>query len=95
MNGSYVGVVTCRGLEVLFPESEKVVRCLNCRVYDKRPYLGYCCWAIMDEEAAQHVQQYLDLGDFQSALHTLQVLATDYGPLMPSDRPKRNQKPQY
>ena len=95
MNGSYIGVVTCRGLEALFPESEKVIRLLDRRIYGKRPYLGYCCWAVLAEDVAQHVQRYLELGDFQSAFHTLQVLATDYGPVMPSDRPRPNPKPRH
>lgn len=89
MQRSYVGIVTARGLEALFPESERAVRLLDRRIYGPRPFLGFCCWAVLRDEVAQQVRDYLKEGDRHSAYRVLELSATAFGPIMPSDHADR------
>ena len=85
MQHGYVGIVTRRGLEGLYPESEHVVRFLDRRVYGRQPYFGCCFWAVLGSDIAERIQWDIERADFWSAMSSLELNAIHYGPIMPSD----------
>lgn len=85
MERGYIGIVTRRGLEGLYLETEHVVRFLDRRVYGQQPYLGCCFWAVLGSDIAERIQWDIEQADFQSALSSLQLSSSHYGPIMPSD----------
>ena len=85
MERGYIGIITHRGLEGLYLETEHVVRFLDRRVYGRRPYLGCCYWAVLDTDIARRIQWQIEQASFQEALSSLQLNSTHYGPIMPSD----------
>ena len=80
----YVGIVTRRGLESLFAETEDVVRFLDRRLYRRRPYPGISFWAVMPDEAAELIATQLRMGEQREALRTLQVNSLHLGSILPS-----------
>ena len=84
MNRSYLGVVTRRGLEAFFQEEDHVIRFLHRRVYRRRPYDGFCCWAVMQDEIASQIEFQLEAGDHLLALRTLQSHAMHWGAILPN-----------
>lgn len=80
----YVGMVTRRGLEGLFAETEDVVRFLDRRMYRQRPYRGVCLWAVLPDEAAEQVRMQLEFGEQREALRTLQCQSLHFGSILPS-----------
>jgi hypothetical protein len=85
MNRSYLGVVTRKGLEALFQEEDHVIRFLHRRVYRRRPFDGFCCWAVMSDEIADQIELQIEFGDYFQALRTLQSHAMHWGASLPND----------
>ena len=83
MNRSYVGIVTLRGLEAIYPENEHVIRFLHRRVFRKRPY-GGLCWAVLSDEVLDCVERQLAVGEHRLAFWTLQAHADFGGSILPS-----------
>ena len=84
MNRAYVGIVTRRGLEAIFPENDHVVRFLHRRVYRRRPFAGVCCWAVLSDEMTDQIEWHLEFGENLLALQTLLSEAVQYGSIPPS-----------
>jgi hypothetical protein len=82
---SYVGIVTSRGLQSLFPESDYVLRGLTRLAYVGQPVHAVCYWAAMHVPEATEIQAQLDEGDSNRAFQVLQTSATFLGPILPSD----------
>lgn len=82
---TYVGIITRRGLELLFPESDYVRRCLARLAYTDRPAQRICCWAAMPDPVASEIHGQLNQGETDSALQILQASARFLGPVLPSD----------
>lgn len=80
MRKSYIGILDRSGLSVLLPEAEHVDRFLLRRALRKN---AVCFWAVMDDAVAQSIRMELSVGQHQNAARLLQLLATDYGAILP------------
>lgn len=78
---SYVGLATFAGLEVLLPEHEFVVNALTALA---RPKRAVCCWAILDGEDANEIDQRLAAGEKAAALALLEATARGAGSILPA-----------
>ena len=83
MNQAYVGIITGRGLQVIYRENDHLLRFLGRRVYRKQPYRGVCCWAVIPEETAEFIERQTQLGESRLALKTLQEHALHGGSILP------------
>jgi hypothetical protein len=79
---AFVGIVSCQGLEILCPEDPATIRFLWRRVARGR-LPAACFWSVLPHEAVLRIETALDLGETGTALHLLQLLARDGGPLAP------------
>jgi hypothetical protein len=84
MNRSYVGIVTAQGLQAIYRESDHLVRFLHRRLYRKRPFTGFCYWAVMPDDRVGQIELQINQGDGQAALKSLQECADYLGPILPS-----------
>ena len=82
---SYVGTITRKGLESLFPENDHIVRFLVRRAYRIRPPSALCYWAVMPDSAAAHIARQLSCGDHGPALVTLHASAVGLGTMLPEE----------
>ena len=82
---SYLGIITSRGLESLFLESDYTLRFLARLAYTDQPVRAVCYWAAMHVPEATEIQGQLDDGDSDRALQILQASARFLGPILPSD----------
>ena len=80
----YVGTISRRGLESLFPETEHAVPFLVRRAYRRRPTEAVCYWAVLPDAAARDVQRQLQWHDHEEALATLCGQASYFGTIPPS-----------
>ena len=83
MVNCYVGIISCKGLESLFPETEHAVPFLLRRAYRRQPTEALCYWAVMQDTAAREVQCRLERRRHEEALFTLRTLAADFGTILP------------
>jgi hypothetical protein len=79
---SYVGIASPSGLETFLPERGRTVRAL---VERARRRQAVCYWAVLPDTAAAEVERHLEHGDRESALLLLDRVATQAGPILPSD----------
>ncbi len=82
MRKSYIGILDRSGLSELLPETEHVDRFLLRRASRENTV---CFWAVMDDSVAQSIRTELSFGQHQNAARLLQLLATDYGAILPQD----------
>ena len=82
---NYLGIVSNHGLELLFPESDYVRRCLTQLAYKQLPARRICCWAAIHTAVVSEIQGQLDGGETDLALQLLQASAHFFGPVLPSD----------
>lgn len=80
MRKSYIGILDRSGLTVLLPETEHVDRFLARRASREN---GLCFWAVIDDSVANSIRTELSIGQKQNAARLLQLLAFDYGSLLP------------
>jgi hypothetical protein len=85
MMQSYLGIITGRGLQSLFLESDHILRILAHVAYAEQPARAVCYWAAMQVPEAIEVQEQLDEGDNDRALQVLRASAKSLGPILPSD----------
>lgn len=85
MMQSYLGIITSRGLQSLFLESDCVLRFLARLAYGEQPTRGVCYWAAMQVPEAIEIQEQLEEGDNDRALQVLRASARFLGPILPSD----------
>ncbi len=76
MNRSYVGVVTPRGLQAIYRESDDLVESLNRKRLDNSQGL---CWAVLPDEAVFQVTRELFAGENELAWKTLQTESVHCG----------------
>ena len=80
---SYVGLISHRGLETLWPESEETCRFLARRLPREltRGKLGY--WAVLSDDAVSQIRPVLNLRQFATALRLVQIHAPHFGTIWP------------
>ena len=83
MLDSYIGLISRRGLESLFPETEHAAPFLVRRAYRRQPLEAVCYWAVMEESAAQQVQWQLQWRHHEEAFLVLRALADHVGTILP------------
>ena len=83
MVDSYLGIITCRGLELLVLETEHAERFLQRRVGRDQRQASICCWALLSEDAAWRVRLLVRLGLRLEALELLNAEALSLGTLLP------------
>ena len=84
MVSCYVGIISRRGLESLWPETEHAVLFLLRRAYRRQPTEAVCYWAVMQDTAARHVQRQIHWQCHREALFTLRTVAADFGTILPA-----------
>jgi len=82
---SYVGVITAKGLQAIYRESDHVVRFLERRLYRTRPVAGLCYWAVLGDQELEYIELQLQCGESQAALRTLEEAAEFGGFILPSE----------
>jgi len=85
MKASYVGIATPKGLELLEPENDHVIRFLLRRAYGSKLTLAVCFWAVMDDVIADVVRNLMSSGRRLDALLIVQTLATETGSFCPEN----------
>ena len=85
MMQSYLGIITSRGLQSLFMESDCILRLLARLAYSEQPARAVCYWAAMQVPEAAEIQEQLEKGDSDRALQALRASARFLGPILPSD----------
>ena len=60
MMQSYLGVITSRGLQSLFLESDYILRVLARLAYAEQPARAVCYWAAMQAPEATRIQEQLE-----------------------------------
>lgn len=80
----YVGTISRRGLESLFPETEHAMPFLTRRAYRRRPTESVCYWAVLPDTVARDVQRQLQWQHHEEALATLYGQAAYFGTIPPS-----------
>ena len=83
MVNSYVGIITSRGLESLYPETEHAVPFLARRAHRGGPTEAVCYWAVLQDSVAAEVERQLRGRHHEDALVTLRALAEHFGTIPP------------
>ena len=79
MLSSFVGTISRRGLESLYPETEHAVPFLIRRAYRSSPTREICYWAVMQDAVALQVQHQLVCERREDAFLILRALADYFG----------------
>lgn len=82
---AYVGIADRFGLESILPENPHVVRFLNRRAARNGHRKAVCYWAVIHDEFARQITIELLDGCRADALILLRTLATDLGPICPTE----------
>lgn len=80
----YVGTISRRGLESLFPETPHAVPFLVRKAYRRRPTEAVCYWAVLPDTAAREVKRQLQWCEYEEALATLRGQAACFGTIPPT-----------
>lgn len=80
---AYVGILSQRGVEAVWPEGPHSARFLARRIRRERSVA--CFWTVISDDAAADLQDALITGDSIAALEMLQSTAHDFGIMLPSD----------
>jgi hypothetical protein len=83
MTGSYLGIITPRGLELLVRETEHAAPFVLRRTYRQSAEDAVCCWAVLPEEIAQKLARYIRHRWYLEALVVLNGEARQVGTLLP------------
>jgi hypothetical protein len=83
MDDSYLGIVTSRGLETFVLETEHAAAFLLRRARLHQASTSTCCWAVLDEDAAQAVSRWIKAQQFTEALKLLNLRAKHLGRMLP------------
>ena len=80
---SYVGLISHRGLETLWPESKETYHFLARRLPREltRGNLGY--WAVLDDETVGEIRQFMTRRQHVVALRLVQLQAAHFGTIWP------------
>lgn len=79
MRQSYLAIADCSGLQLLVPEHDHVNRFLMRRAVRQQ---AACLWVVLEVAHYQRVRAELIAGERRSALHSLELLAFDFGLLI-------------
>lgn len=84
MTNAYLGILTLRGLEQVCEETEHAARFLARRCHRRGALPAALCWATLDRQDAQIIEQLIRLGLFAPALWRLNADARQLGTLPPA-----------
>ena len=82
MVGSYVGIITKRGLESLIPETEHALMFLMRRLA-RHGHEAFCYWVVMSEEDARRAALQIQSQHFFDALVTVNQSCVCIGSVAP------------
>jgi hypothetical protein len=83
MDNSYLGIVTPRGLETLVLETEHAAMFLLRRTRRHSASKTTYCWAVLEEDAALAVYEWITAQQFAEALRLLNLQAKHLGTMLP------------